>query len=60
MSYVVHFLCDICGHKWKTRYARLKLAELGNVCENCRDRPPHRKNYSGHVVEPHFYERVES
>ena len=60
MGYVAYFLCDICGHKWKTYYGRLKSVELGDVCENCLSRPPYREHYSGCVAEPYFYEESKS
>ena len=44
MKYEAFFLCDTCGHKWKTYYGRLKLLEQGDVCENCLHRPPYREN----------------
>ena len=58
MRYIAFFLCDVCGHKWKTYYDRLKSLERGDVCENCLQRPPYRENSTGHVVEPCFYEEV--
>ena len=60
MGYLAYFLCDICGHKWKTYYARLKSVELGDACENCLNRPPYREHYSGCVAEPYFYEEDKS
>lgn len=59
MDYAAYFLCDTCGHKWKTYYSRVKMLEHGDVCENCMDRPTNQKNFLGYVVEPYFYERVE-
>lgn len=29
MRYIAYFLCDVCGHKWKTYYDRLKSLERG-------------------------------
>ena len=58
MRYIAYFLCDVCGHKWKTYYDRLKSLERGDACENCLQRPPYRENYTGHVAEPYFYEKV--
>ena len=60
MRYVAYFLCDICGHEWKTYYSRVKSVERGDVCENCLNRPPYRENYSGCVAEPYFYEEDKS
>ena len=59
MKYEALFLCDTCGHKWKTYYGRLKLLEQGDVCENCLQRPPYRENYRGCVAEPYFYRKLE-
>lgn len=59
MGYMAYFLCDTCGHKWKTYYDRLKMVEHGDACDNCINRPPYRKNFWGCVVEPYFYKQVE-
>ena len=56
MTYKAYFLCDLCGHKWQTSYAKISSLELGDVCENCLKRPPYRENYRGCVSEPYFYE----
>ncbi len=60
MKYEAFFLCDTCGHKWKTFYVRLKSLEQGDVCENCLHRPPYRENYRGCVAEPYFYRKLDN
>ena len=29
--YVAYFLCDTCGHRWKTYYGKIKMLELGDT-----------------------------
>jgi len=60
MRYVAYFQCDNCGHEWKTYYNRHKPVELGDVCENCLQRPPYRENYKGCVAEPYLYKKLET
>jgi len=63
MKYEAFFLCNDCGHQWKTYYARLKKLERGDVCENClyRPSPPSLQEYRerGCVAEPYFYRKLE-
>ncbi len=60
MRYVAYFQCDNCGHKWETYYNRHRPVELGDVCENCLQRPPYRENYKGCVAEPYLYKKLET
>ena len=45
--YVAYFLCDTCGHRWKTYYGKIKLLELGDTCDNCIDQLPYKGGFSG-------------
>ena len=29
--YVAYFLCDTCGHRWKTYYGKVNIPELGDT-----------------------------
>ena len=59
IRYVAYFLCDTCGHRWKNYYNKVKLLELGEACENCKNRHlPYEDNFRVTVTEPHFYEKV--
>ena len=59
MRYEAYFLCDICGHKWKTYYDRYKSLERGDTCENCLKRPSANKNFSGTVAETYLIKRLD-
>lgn len=60
MKYKAFYLCDVCGHKWETYYARLKSVEQGDICENCLYRPRANKDFKGVVIEPYFFKKLVS
>ena len=59
MKYEAHYLCDVCGHEWKTYYNKISSLEQGDVSENCMGRPL-QKDYRGCVVEPYFYRNLDN
>jgi DNA replicative helicase MCM subunit Mcm2 (Cdc46/Mcm family) len=59
MKYEAVYLCDVCGHRWKTYYNKISSIEDGDICENCMNRPG-QKDFKGCVVEPHFYRNLDN